>query len=404
MTRTLTTAPGLPGLFLPDRPPGQRPSVLLAPGPLLLTGAVPGEAAPLGAHRTLWGRQPLSRPEALITHLDQAGVVGAGGAGFPTARKLASLTGARVGLVVVNGAEGESASGKDGVLLGHVPHLVLDGAAAVAHALGAPRIVVRIADRPDLAALLHRVLAERDDDVRFELSVGPDSFVAGEATAVIRSVLGGPALPADLGRPPVAPARAPWARTPVMLSNVETFARVAVASRGIRARSALLSASGAVHNPGVLELPETWSLEDVALSSGGLIGGPEVLITGGWHGRWIPWDARAASTALTREDVAAAGGRWGAGAFVWVPGDVPGIAALSAVAAELARGTAEQCGPCWRGLPEVAQQAALVAAGSLPRAELESLMAQVDGRGICAHPSAAVAALRSALDLLVGAS
>jgi NADH:ubiquinone oxidoreductase subunit F (NADH-binding) len=237
---------------------------------------------PAEDHRRLWGWQPLTGPDVLIAHVEQAGIVGAGGAAFPTARKLASLRGSKVGLVIVNGAEGESASGKDGVLLGHVPHLVLDGAAAVAHALGAPRVVVRIAaDRPDLAAQLPVILAARDDSVRFELSIGPASFVAGEATAVIRSVLGGPALPADLGRPPIAPARLPWARTPVMLSNVETFARIAVATRGIRSGSALVSASGAVARPGVVELPESWSLEDVALSCGGLVGAPEVLITGG---------------------------------------------------------------------------------------------------------------------------
>ena len=133
-------------------------------------------------------------------------VVGAGGAAFPTDRKLASLAGSRVSHVIVNGAEGETASGKDGVLLGHVPHLVLDGAVTAARALGAPRIIVRIsADRPDLAISLAHALAERRDAVPIELSIGPATFVAGEATAVIRAITGGPALPADLGRPPVDP-------------------------------------------------------------------------------------------------------------------------------------------------------------------------------------------------------
>jgi NADH:ubiquinone oxidoreductase subunit F (NADH-binding) len=347
----------------------------------------------------VWSRSPDLTLGDLIERVEQSEVVGAGGAAFPTARKLASLAGSRVGLVVVNGAEGESASGKDGVLLQHVPHLVLDGATTVARSLGARRIVVRISeDRPDLAELLPRAFAERSDDVRIELSVGPASFVAGEATAVIRAITGGPALPADLGRPPVAPGR--WSRSPVMLSNVETFARVAVAARGITTQSALISASGAVHDPGVLELPTHWTLDDVVAACGGPVGDPEVLITGGWHGRWVIWDATTASARLTRSGVAGAGGRWGAGAFVWVPEDLDPLAVLAAVAAELAAGTAQQCGPCWRGLPEVAGQISRVAAGRGRRHDLDTLMDQVDGRGICAHPSAAVAALRSALELV----
>jgi NADH:ubiquinone oxidoreductase subunit F (NADH-binding) len=184
-------------------------------------------------HLRLWGRSPAPRADALVELAEQAGLVGAGGAGFPTARKLASLADRRVALVVVNGAEGESASGKDGVLLRHVPHLVLDGAVAAARALGAARVVVRVsADRPDLARTLPRALAERDDGLPIEVSVGPASFVSGEASAVIRALAGGPPLPADLGRPPTIPSRIPGRRSGVLLSNVETFARLAVASRG----------------------------------------------------------------------------------------------------------------------------------------------------------------------------
>jgi NADH:ubiquinone oxidoreductase subunit F (NADH-binding) len=401
MTTLVTLAPGLPGLSVGGRPAGPRPRTLLGPGPLLLTGVDPGRLMPLSRHRRLWGSQPDLQIDELIDWVERAEVVGAGGAAFPTARKLASLAGHRVGMVVVNGSEGESASGKDGVLLQHVPHLVLDGAVAVAGALGARRVVVRISqDRPDLLQPLQAAIRERSDRLPMELSVGPASFASGEATAVIRALTGGPALPADLGRPPVAPGRTPRSRAHVMLSNVETFARVAVACRGILATSALVSASGAVRGPGVAELPVEWTLADVAGTCGGLVGDPWVLITGGWHGRWSIWESSLASAPLTRAGLAESGGRWGAGAFVWIPEDVRPMDALIAVAHELAAGTAEQCGPCWRGLPELAHQIERAASGVVGRGELESLMSLVDGRGLCAHPSAAVAALRSALDLI----
>ena len=282
-------------------------------------------------------------------------VVGAGGAAFPTDRKLESLAGSRVSHVIVNGAEGETASGKDGALLGHVPHLVLDGAVTAARALGAPRIIVRIsADRPDLAIALRIALAERRDGVPIELSIGPATFVAGEATAVIRAITGGPALPADLGRPPSIRTGVARRRSHVMLSNAETFARMALAGRGVADRSALASASGAVRDPGVVELPESSTLADLAAAAGGLVGSPGVMITGGWHGRWVPWDGLTAGTELARDALSELGGRWGAGAFVWIPEDMPVWDALAGIARELAEGTAGQCGPCWRGLPAVA--------------------------------------------------
>ncbi len=394
-------APGLPGIALPGRLPGRLPRELLAPGTLLLADVEPGRPVNGREHQRRWGIAPAPGIGELLARVAAGEVVGAGGAAFPTDRKLASLAGSRVSHVIVNGAEGETASGKDGVLLGHVPHLVLDGAVTAARALGAPRIIVRIsADRPDLATSLPMALAERRDGLPIELSVGPASFVAGEATAVIRAVTGGAALPVDLGRPPSIRTGVARRRSHVLLSNAETFARMALAARDITDRSALASASGAVRDPGVVELPDTGTLADLAAVAGGLVGAPGALITGGWHGRWVPWDGLTAGTELTRDALAELGGRWGAGAFVWIPEDLPTWDALAGVARELAEGTAGQCGPCWRGLPAVARAIADAAAGTSRRADIEGLMAQVDGRGICAHPSAAVAAVRSALDLI----
>jgi NADH:ubiquinone oxidoreductase subunit F (NADH-binding) len=149
-----------------------------------------------------------------------------------------------------------------------------------------------------------------------------------------------------------------------------------------------------------VELPDSAPVAGLAIAAGGLVGAPAVLIAGGWHGRWVPWDALTAGTELTRDALSELGGRWGAGAFVWIPEDVLAWDVLTAIAGELAEGTAGQCGPCWRGLPAVAEAIAGAADGTAGRDEVEGLMAQVDGRGICAHPSAAVAALRSALDLI----
>ena len=65
------------------------------------------------------------------------------------------------------------------------------------------------------------------------------------------------------------------------------------------------------------------------------------MITGGWHGRWVPWDGLTAGTELTRDALSELGGRWGAGAFVWIPEDMPVWDALAGIARELAEGTAD---------------------------------------------------------------
>jgi len=67
--------------------------------------------------------------------------MGRGGAGFPTGRKIASVTG-RKPLVIGNGAEGEPLSGKDASLMARAPHLVLDGLQVAAEAVGAGKIYV----------------------------------------------------------------------------------------------------------------------------------------------------------------------------------------------------------------------------------------------------------------------
>src|ERR1700721_816758 len=67
--------------------------------------------------------------QKLVDRLQISGILGRGGAGFPSFIKLASaVSGKGTGVVVVNGMEGEPASDKDKVLLSRAPHLVLDGA------------------------------------------------------------------------------------------------------------------------------------------------------------------------------------------------------------------------------------------------------------------------------------
>ena len=410
MDVTRTSRWGLPGVRVPGDARQPRPDVLLASGSLLLAGVEPGRRRTWltwSEHVSRHGAPPTPDLATLARRADAAGLRGYGGAAFPTAVKLRAMAGGRAPLVIVNGMEGEHASAKDGVLLRHAPHLVLDGALAAARALGAEGVTVRLAeDRPDLVDAVRAAAAERDESRIVTVSVGPAAFAAGEATAVINGVVGRPALPSPLGRPPLAPAgnRAlawvPGARRPALVSNVETFARLALVARGQTADSALFTLSGAVARCGVLELPAGSTLRDAVAAAGGLTEPVATVVTGGWHGRWVPWSA-AQDAVLSRAGLDQVGGRWGAGVFVLLAESLCPVAALAAVAQTLAEGSSGQCGPCRVGLPQIASDLADVCAGGsgrLARDELRMSMDSLRGRGLCAHPTAAVDALSSALD------
>ena len=123
------------------------------PGPLLLSAI--GAGPSFAVHLDRFGPLPVVDGDALVGLLQQLGVRGRGGAGFPLARKLETVLThrgprpQRRPVVVVNAAEGEPASAKDSALLGVAPHLVLDGAALSARAVGAREVhVVTSTDRP----------------------------------------------------------------------------------------------------------------------------------------------------------------------------------------------------------------------------------------------------------------
>ena len=111
------------------------------PGPPTSHRLFAAEGPGLLEHQRRFGALPTSAGKTLVTSLDQSGLTGRGGAGFPTGRKIASVTG-RKPVVIGNGAEGEPLSHKDAVLLTQAPHLVLDGLNVAAAAASADKVVI----------------------------------------------------------------------------------------------------------------------------------------------------------------------------------------------------------------------------------------------------------------------
>jgi NADH:ubiquinone oxidoreductase subunit F (NADH-binding) len=387
------------------------PAPLLAPTTSRLLGAA---ADGLAEHDRRNGPLPLlPRPEALEALLRDAGLLGHGGAAFPAWRKLAAVTGDRRRAVVVgNAAEGEPASRKDRTLLETAPHLVLDGLALVAAATRAGDAYLYVAE--DALPAATRAVRERDrvrrDGVRVSVVAAPDLFVAGEESAVVSRLSGGPALPRDKFTMVVESG---VHGRPTVVHNIETLAHIALVARhGSRwfrevgtdedPGTFLSTVSGAVAAPGVHEAPYGVPLGELVARAGGPSTPLQAVLVGGYHGAWLPWPD-AAGLPMTRAALRPYGAAPGAGVVVALADGACGLLTTSRLVDYLAGQSAAQCGPCMFGLPRLATVLRALANGPHARipaetaAEVERLSGEVDGRGACKHPDGTVRLVRSAM-------
>jgi NADH:ubiquinone oxidoreductase subunit F (NADH-binding) len=343
-------------------------------------------------HLAWHGVLPAVTADQLLTMADAGEVRGRGGGGFPLGRKLRAAAEHGRGTVVGNCAEGEPASHKDRALLDTTPHLVVDGLLLAARATRATRLVLA-AHEGAMARRVRHVLAERDDVHRVEVLELPHRYVAGEASALVRALRGGPFLPQQ------RPAPLATGRRPHLVQNAETLACLALLARGHRSETSLLTMGGAVVRPGVVEVMAGTTVRAAVRAVGGFAEPAQALLVGGYFGRWLAAED-ALDAPLTVDGMRAVGGSLGAGIVLALPVSACGLAATAQVLRYLADQSARQCGPCLNGLPAMATTLEQLAAGAPPAdaiASLERWSAAVTGRGACAHPDGAAALLTSAL-------
>ncbi|MGO4535888.1 NADH-ubiquinone oxidoreductase-F iron-sulfur binding region domain-containing protein [Leifsonia sp. 2MCAF36] len=369
-----------------------------------------GTEATLEAHLRAFGPLPACEPHASLAQLEASGLTGRGGAGFPAWRKLAAVgVGARrsrgrAPILIANGSEGEPLSWKDAVLLQNAPHLVIDGMLAAGRMVGARNVLLYVgsASLPSV----ERAIAERPDARGIEVVEAADSFIAGEASAVVNAIGNDDPRPTDRI---VRLTESGLRGRPTLVQNVETLAHLALIARfgGAWFRSIgtpeqpgtrLVTVTGDVPRTGVFEVPTDATLSDVLGSVRLDADTASAVLVGGYHGAWVP--AAAFDTPLTPAGLAPFGAQPGAG-IVHVLGDQRcGLQATAEIVGYLAGQTAGQCGPCMFGLPTMAARFAALAAGSDAKANAADLVRVsnlVVGRGACHHPDGTVRLIRSAL-------
>jgi NADH:ubiquinone oxidoreductase subunit F (NADH-binding) len=375
----------------------------------LLAGLTAHGPISLERHLAVHGALPDGAPD-LIGEVARSGLRGRGGAAFPAGAKLAAVAEGRRPVVVVNGVEGEPMSAKDRALLTRAPHLVLDGAIAAARAVGAREVLVCAPERAN--AVVAAALAERRPGARGEprvtLSESAAGYVAGEETAVIAHLEGGPPRPRV--KPP-RPAQSGYRKRPTLVQNVETLAHIGLIARygaawfrergtADRPGTTLVTLSGAVRAPGVYEVDPGMSLADLPRLAGGLAEPARALLVGGYFGAWV--DRDGGEVMFDDADLRAHGASIGAGVVVVLGASVCPIAETARLTAYMAAESAGQCGPCVHGLGSLAGVLNRFAtARTIPDdgARLVRWTEMVRGRGACAHPDGVARMLVSATRL-----
>jgi NADH-quinone oxidoreductase subunit F len=179
------------------------------------------------------------KPESVVEEIKQSGLVGRGGAAFPTAMKwdFARKAPGDQKYIICNADEGEPGTFKDRLILEGDPHKLIEGMIIAGYAIGATKGFIYIRGEYSLSierlekaisqARQYGLLGDNilESGFSFDLSVmkGAGAYVCGEETALIESLEGKRGHPR--AKPPFPAVEGLWHK-PTVVNNVETLANV----------------------------------------------------------------------------------------------------------------------------------------------------------------------------------
>jgi len=199
--------------------------------------------------------------EGVINLLNKKGLIGRGGAGFPTGKKWKFALDAEADekFVICNADEGEPGTFKDKFIMENVPENMIEGILIACNVIGAKRAFIYLRGEYEYLAgklnkLIANIITKAGADVSIEIVMGAGAYVCGEETAIIRSIEGFRGQP--YYKPPFPPTEGLWGK-PTVINNVETLANIpqAILFDDWDASLKLFCISGCVDKPGVYELP-----------------------------------------------------------------------------------------------------------------------------------------------------
>ncbi len=315
-------------------------------------------------------------PEAVCSEVDQASLLGRGGAGFPAGRKWSMLRKNPTTYLVINGDESEPATFKDHYLIERDPHQLIEGVVIAAYALQVSQAFIFI--RGEFALGLERVQQALNEayahgavganifgsgfSVDIVVHPGAGAYICGEETALLESLEGKRGFPRI--KPPFFPAAIGLYGEPTVVNNVETVSNLpwivtnggaafAALGGGRSTGTRLFALSGDVNQPGVFEVEmvkRTFrDLIELPELGGGVKGGRRVkaIIPGGVSAPWF--FEEHLDIPLGQDEVAEAGSMLGSGSVVVMDDSRCMVRAAWRITKFFSRESCGQCTPCREG-------------------------------------------------------
>ena len=255
-------------------------------------------------------------PEDVLEEVQDSGLQGRGGAGFPTGLKwsfVAQQSAEKTRYIICNADESEPGTFKDRLIIEGDPHAVLEGMALAGYAVGATEGWIYIRGEYEMARdILERAISQAEelnllgDDIfgtgfsfHIHVHAGAGAYICGEETALLESLEGKRGVPRI--RPPYPTVRG-FRDQPTVVNNVETLANVApiilngsewfrAIGTGRSPGTKVYSMLGDVNVTGLVEAPMGTTLREIIdIHGGGMKAGKafKAAQTGGASGTIIP--------------------------------------------------------------------------------------------------------------------
>ena len=356
-------------------------------------------------------------PEQVINEVKLSALRGRGGAGFPTGLKWSFMPKSYAGqkYLVCNSDEGEPGTFKDRDLLRYNPHIVIEGMAIAAYAMGISvgynyihgeiwetydRCEASL-DEARAAGFLGKNILGSEFSFELHNHHGYGAYICGEETALLESLEGKKGQPRF--KPPF-PASFGLYGKPTTINNTETFASVPwiIVNGGQKflemgkpnnGGSKLFSVSGHVERPGNYEVPLGTPFAKLLEMAGGMRGGKKLkaVIPGGSSMPVLPADIMMA-TDMDYDSIAKAGSMLGSGAVIVMDETTCMVKALERLSYFYFEESCGQCTPCREGTGWLYRMVNRIETGKGRSEDLDRLVSvsnNIQGHTICALGDAA---------------
>jgi NADH-quinone oxidoreductase subunit F len=361
--------------------------------------------------------------DVVIAEVKKSALRGRGGAGFPTGLKWSFMPRQFPGqkYLVCNSDEGEPGTFKDRDILRYNPHIVIEGMAIAAYAMGISAGYNYIhgeiwaeyerfqeaLDEAFAAGYLGKNIMGSDFTFSLYATHGYGAYICGEETALLESLEGKKGQPRF--KPPF-PASYGLYGKPTTINNTETFAAVPwIINHGGEAFLALgrpnnggtkiFSVSGDVERPGNFEVPLGTPFAKLLELAGGMRGGRKIkaVIPGGSSMPVLPGDLMMA-TDMDYDSIAKAGSMLGSGAVIVMDDSRCMVKSLLRLSYFYMHESCGQCTPCREGTGWLWRMVHRIEHGQGRPSDLDllnSVSDNIQGRTICALGDAAAMPVRA---------